>query len=222
MSENFQIEMINIGELKPHPKNYQQHPDEQLQHVVKSIENYGVYKNVVISSDNFILAGHGVVQAAKSLNIKSIPVKRLKFDHDDTNAIKLMIGDNEIEHLADKDDRLLTELLGEIKNVNDLIGTGYDEMMLANLVFVTRPQSEIEDFNSAAHWVDMPEYENQETVYKVIVSFRSIEDKNEFLSMINADELVLSNKKKTTSTWWPRRDKFDLKSVRFEADDSDE
>ena len=57
------IETIDIEKLIPHPDNYKEHPDQQLDHIIRSIEDHGFYRNVVIAKDNTILAGHGVVLA---------------------------------------------------------------------------------------------------------------------------------------------------------------
>jgi hypothetical protein len=58
-------ELIAIKELKPHPRNYRSHPEDQLVHLVNSIKQHGFYRNVVVAKDNTILAGHGVVPSFK-------------------------------------------------------------------------------------------------------------------------------------------------------------
>ena len=162
MSEKqIEIKYVSVSELKPHPKNYRAHPDDQLEHIIQSIKDNGHYRNVVVAQDNIILAGHGVVKASSKMGLESIPVVQLDVPHDDPKAIKVLTGDNEIAHLGLVDDRLLTELLKEVKDydMNGLLGTGYDDAMLASLVMVTRPKSEIEDFDAAAEWVGMPEHQ---------------------------------------------------------------
>ena len=34
-------ELVNISELKEHPKNYRQHPEDQLRHIEESIKKFG-------------------------------------------------------------------------------------------------------------------------------------------------------------------------------------
>jgi len=144
------IESVKIKDLKPHPSNYREHPDDEIKHLIDSIKENGIYRNIVIAKDNTILAGHGVVMACKKIGIESIDVIRLNIESSSPEAIKVLIGDNEIAHLGMINDRQLSELLKTIKEQDDLIGTGYDEMMLANLIFISRPTSEIKDFNEAA------------------------------------------------------------------------
>ena len=94
------IEKVLVSGLKPHPKNYRKHPEDQIEHLTESIGEHGFYRNVVISKDGVILAGHGVVEAAKKMGLKEIPVVRLGVKSDDPRAIKVLVGDNEIGHLG--------------------------------------------------------------------------------------------------------------------------
>src|SRR5688572_19601390 len=103
------IDDVSITELKPHPRNYREHPDDQLEHICRSIEQHGVYRNIVTASDLTILAGHGVVKAALKLGIKRLRIVRLPIDADSPQALKLLAGDNEIGKLAEVDDRALSE-----------------------------------------------------------------------------------------------------------------
>jgi len=206
------IETVAICDLKPHPRNYNTHPDDEIAHIVKSIQDNGVYRNIVIARDNTILAGHGVIQAMKQMGIASAPVRRLDIDSDSPGALKVLAGDNEIGHLSEKDDRMLTDLLKEISEYDGgLLGTGYDEMMLANLLYVTRDANEIADFDEATEWVGMPEYEAGQSTIKIIVHFRTQEDKIEFARILGLESIG-----KAGSTWWPQKEKEDLIAVRFE------
>ncbi len=199
-------ENIAIEELHPHPRNYREHPDDQLEHIIKSISENGLYRPIVIARENTILAGHGVVMAARKMGLTQVSVIRLDIDSDDVRALKILTGDNEIPHLGVIDDRELTELLKEIKDfdADELLGTGFDEMMLANLVYVTRPASEIQDHNEAAQWVGMPEIGSSPEPLKVVVSFRNNTDRIEFARLLG-----LKFTEKTKSTWWPSKDQED-------------
>ena len=214
MTEFVPWEMVALAELKPHPRNYRKHPEDQLEHLCESIRANGVYRNIAIARDSTILAGHGVAKACAKLGMATIPVLRLDLDPGDPKALKLLAGDNEISNLAVIDDRALSDMLKEIGEIDieGLLGTGYDDMMLANLAMVTRPQSEIEDFNEAAEWVGLPEYEPVVDTIKVVVSLRSQEDRQAFLALVGAKK----HTDKTKSVWWPHRDNDDLNSVRFE------
>src|SRR6266487_3284091 len=207
-----QSRVTAIDTLKSHPRNYRTHPDDEIEHLMESIREHGIYRNVVISKDGqTILAGHGVVEAARRLGLTHVPVFQTEYLLDDPLALKLLIGDNEIQHLVENDDRVLTELLRELKNVDDLLGTGYDEMMLANLVMVSRPASEIEDLDAAAQWVGLPEYDIGPGQLQITMHFANEDDRLEFFRKLNIDTAKVGRK----SLWWPERDNDDVHSVRF-------
>jgi ParB family chromosome partitioning protein len=108
MEVKFVTEMRALEDLKEHPRNYRVHPQDQIDHIKASIQEHGVYRNVVVARDNTILAGHGVVKALRQLGVVAGPVAVMDLDPNDPRALKLLAGDNEVEHLAEQDDRVLT------------------------------------------------------------------------------------------------------------------
>lgn len=207
--------MVAIASLRPHPRNYRTHPADQIAHLIKSIEEHGQYRNVVISRDGTILAGHGIVEALTKMGRTAVSAIRLDIESTSPAALKILTGDNEIGNLAEQDDRLLSELLKEVKDfdVAGLIGTGFDNRMLANLVYVTRPATEIADFDEAAHWVGMPEYIPEPEPLKLIISFRNPDDRAQLARTLGIEH----TDNHTMSSWWPLRERRDAASLRFEA-----
>jgi ParB-like chromosome segregation protein Spo0J len=137
MPKNFTlpIELVLISELKPHPRNYRKHPKEQLKHIVQSIKENKIYRNIVIAKDNTILAGHGVIEGLQMLEATEAPCIRLDIDFDSPEALKVLAGDNEIANLANDNSFLLAELLKEVSDKTDnLIGTGYTDSTLEDLL----------------------------------------------------------------------------------------
>lgn len=220
MSQDFETENVALDKLRPHPQNYRAHPEDQIEQLAQSIKEHGVYKNVVVARDYTILAGHGAVLACRKLGYPTIPVYKVDCDPFSPKAIKIIIGDNSLSNLAEDDDRALTEMLKTLKESDDLFGTGFDEQMLAGLLMVTRPESEIRTMNEAAEWVGMPEYTPVDLPIRLVISFDTEERREEFMKLINATIIqkksagVLS---KTWSIWWPERQKQDLASLRFDS-----
>ena len=166
------IETIKLSDLKEHPRNYKTHPEDQLQHIISSIEEHGFYRNIVIAKDNTILAGHGVFQACQLMNKEEVPVIRLNIDHDSTQALKVLTSDNEIQNLAKVDDRELSEILKDILDEDlDLAGTGFDQEQLSALIYTTRPSTEVADIDEAKEWVGMVDFEPTGKDIKVIIQF---------------------------------------------------
>lgn len=218
----FPVEQIAVDQLKPHPNNYQKHPPDQLEHLKQSVKEHGFYRNVVIAEDNTILAGHGIWEAIQALGYKTIPVIRLPIASDSVQALKVLTGDNELNHLAEQNDRELTELLKRIVNEDreaGLLGTGYDEQMLANLLMVTRSEREILDFDEAAHWVGMPEYDPTLKPPVLMISFDTPEARQQFLDELDQKQrtIVSGKNRNTWSMWWPPREREDLKSLKWEG-----
>ena len=204
------VTLTDVSLLKPHPENYKKHPQDQLEHISKSIQENGIYRNIVISNDNVILAGHGVFEACKRLGFVKVPTLKINISSSDPRAIKLLISDNEISHLAEIDQIKLSDMLKSINDNNTLLGTGYDDMMLSNLLFTTRPESEIKDFDAAAEWVGMPDYEPSTLPKKIIVSFKNDQDRDAFGKILN-----IPLTEKTKSVWYPHKEQDDTKNVEF-------
>lgn len=218
-TEQIKLEYVAANELKPHPKNYREHPADQLEHIVQSIKENGHYRNVVIAKDGTILAGHGVVKASKQLNLETIPVVRLDLAPDDPKAVKVLTGDNEIAHLGVVDDRLLSDLLKEVKesDIDGLLGTGYDDAMLANLVMVTRDSSEIKDFNAAAEWVGMPDFEAATPSTRLVLHFDDEQGRNSLIAELGVKVHKPAGEGSAWSAKWPPRPDDDRASKRIEG-----
>ena len=143
---------VAVADLRPHPRNYRTHPDDQLAQLAHSIEQLGFFRPVVLAQDGTILAGHGIVLAAQRLGRTHVPAIRLPLHPLDKRALKVLVSDNESRNLAMPDDRALTELLKELQTADSLMGTGFSEASLAALLFATRPATEVPDLDRAAEW----------------------------------------------------------------------
>lgn len=205
----FNPEDIEVAKLIPHPQNYRVHTEAQLAHIVKSIESHGIYKNIVIAKDNTILAGHGVVQAAKQMGIVSIPVKRLDIEPDSPLALKLLVGDNEISHLAEDDKTLLANILKSVNEDDTLLGSGHDDFTLSNLLFLTQNHAPL---NTSEEWKGMPEYENQNKMSwrHIVMHFDKQEDLDAFAELIQQNITD-----KTAYLWFPMKERNDTESKRY-------
>lgn len=169
---------IPIANLKPHARNYRKHPPDELRHLVASIERHGLYRNVVATRNGTILAGHGVVEAAIAAGLDTVPVVILDVDPDGKDALRVLVGDNEIGRMAETDDRQLTDLLREVSlgDPSNLLGTGFDAVTLANLALTTRPASELANESDARKWAGDTDATPAEKGYPLIISFRNDED----------------------------------------------
>jgi len=129
-----EIVSVPITSLSPHPRNYRAHPDQQLEHLQASLQEFGWARNVVISSDNVILAGHGIVEAARRRGETEVPVHRLNLPSTDPKAEKFMVLENEVSRLAEDDETQLAALLADVQSTEGLDGTGWDDGALDALI----------------------------------------------------------------------------------------
>ena len=52
------VEHVPPAELKAHPRNYRRHPEDQIDHIVSSIEQHGFYRNIIAAQDGTVLGHH--------------------------------------------------------------------------------------------------------------------------------------------------------------------
>lgn len=211
-------ERKKLSEIQAHPGNYRHHPSDQIEHIAQSIRQHGHYKNIVVSSDGYVLAGNGSLEACKVVGLSDVMVVVLPYKHDSVEALKVVAGDNEVGHLAEVDDRALTEILKYVKenDVLSLVGTGFDEAMLANLVYITRPESEVRDRSAAREWSEsgMPAFQpGDEKKIQLILTFRNTAERDSLIKRLG----VFVSKKvgEVSCALYPPSKKRDLSSVRF-------
>lgn len=196
-------ELMAIADLRPHPHNYRKHPPAQLAQIVRSIQEHGFIRNVVVARDNTILAGHGAVVAAQMAGLEEVTVVRRDIDPNDPKALKLLAGDNEIANLADDDGAALAGILRDLHHIVGLEGTGYDGNQLVGLIVKNTRRSDIKNANEAAMWVGLPEYERQEEPIRLVISFGTEIDRERYVE--EHDVFVRKRETRTWSAWWPNR-----------------
>ncbi|HNR25648.1 MAG TPA: ParB/Srx family N-terminal domain-containing protein [Methanobacteriaceae archaeon] len=87
---------IKITKLKPHPQNPRTHTDEQIQKIARSIKELGWGRPIIISTDYYILAGHGAWEAAERLGCEEVPYRMMAHKHDTPEALAYMVADNKL------------------------------------------------------------------------------------------------------------------------------
>lgn len=116
------IEYIDPASLRPWAKNARTHSKKQLRQIAKSIETFGFTNPVLIDQLGTILAGHGRVEAAKSLGMATVPCLRIEHM---TEAEKraYVIADNKLALNAGWDEELLAQ---ELQGLMATEGLGFD------------------------------------------------------------------------------------------------
>lgn len=119
--------LVAAKALEPHPKNYRNHPENQLAKIRAVIRANGWRSPVVLSErTGQIIKGHGRVQAMDPDEM--VPVEYQHYDSEE-DELRDMVADNEVMALAETDDSKLAEILGEIGDLNpEEIGITEPEM----------------------------------------------------------------------------------------------
>ena len=61
------------SDLRPYARNARTHSRKQIRQIADSITRFGFTNPVLVSDDREVIAGHGRVEAARLLGLKSIP-----------------------------------------------------------------------------------------------------------------------------------------------------
>jgi DNA modification methylase len=111
--------------LTPYARNARTHSKKQIRQIASSIEHFGFVNPVLIRDTGEIVAGHGRVEAAKQLGLKSVPT--LALSHlGDAELKAYVLADNKLALNAGWDREILAlELQGLIELDFDVELTGF-------------------------------------------------------------------------------------------------
>ena len=131
--------VVPLARLHPHPRNYNQHSDEQIRRITSSLHRFGQPRSIVVwerdDDDWWILAGHGVVLGAQSAKWTEIRADILPRSYPESDALAYLIADNEIARLSEPDESALAALLREQADAGfDLASLGSSDEDLAVLL----------------------------------------------------------------------------------------
>jgi DNA modification methylase len=101
-----QIVERKITELRPYARNARTHSKKQIAQIARSIERFGFTNPVLVSDEGEIIAGHGRVEAAKTLGLRFVPT--LALSHlSETERRAYVLADNKLALSAGWDKELL-------------------------------------------------------------------------------------------------------------------
>ena len=119
------IKELAISKLKPHPDNPRD-IDDAIGPIARSIRNFGFLVPILVNEDNTILAGHVRYQAAKTLDLKSVPTIQVK-NLTEAQQKAFMIADNRLaENSTFVMDKLANLVSDIVENGVDPLDTGFD------------------------------------------------------------------------------------------------
>lgn len=77
MKNKLKIEMFPIDEIREYENNAKLHPQEQIDQIVKSMQEFGNNDPIAIDENNQIIEGHGRLLALKQMGETEVPIIRL-------------------------------------------------------------------------------------------------------------------------------------------------
>jgi hypothetical protein len=171
-------EYVPIDSIHPWKDNPRIHANS-VEQVVKSIKRFGWGAVIVCRLENReIIAGHTRYEAAKRMNMDSVPVRFL--DVTEQEAHILALADNKLGESSTWDDAMLRAVIGMMPEKTDLLtGTGFSTEDLAKLTNTAIPENKGD--NSVA------ESEPHEDLYHVIITFRTEQEAKDYFAQQKAN-----------------------------------
>lgn len=122
------IDTIAISDIKPYEKNAKSHPKKQVDLLAENIKRFGFTTPCLVDKDNNLIAGHGRLEAVKTLGWTDVPCVRMEnLTDDEVKALRL--ADNKLAEMSEWDMALVTDELKELDD--DLLDlTGFDKDLI--------------------------------------------------------------------------------------------
>lgn len=124
------VESVPIESVSQLDRNPRRHPERQLAELVKSIEQFGQYRPLVVDENGVILAGNGLHVALVRAGVSTVSVYRM-VGLSESQKTKLVLADNKTGDLSNDDFGVIEALLSEL---DDFEVPGYDPDTLRELM----------------------------------------------------------------------------------------
>ena len=131
--------IIDIDKIKPHPENYNRHPDTQIVQLEASYEEFGQFNSIVVwqrpGGEYIQVARQGFLTGAKNKGATKIRADILPENTDPMVVKRIMLADNLHAQNSDPDTTLLATLLQEQQDAGfDLAALGTDDETLRQML----------------------------------------------------------------------------------------
>lgn len=199
-----ELRRVPAADLRPNPKNWRTHPKAQADALRGVLAEIGMADACLARElpDGSLMLIDGHLRAETAADAR-VPV--LILDVTEAEADKILATLDPLASMADSDAAKLDELLRGVETGNEA---------LQMLITATAAQAGLYDTGKDPEvsvdevWQGMPECENEELdKYKVIVHFKTPEDRREFFQVIGQDCTD-----STKAIWYPDVPDVDMKN----------
>lgn len=127
--------IVPLKDLRPNPKNPNQHPPEQIKLLASIIRATGWRGPITVSKrSGYIVKGHGRMMAAELGDMAEVPVDYQDYASE-AEELADLTADNRIAELATTDNKLLAEVFADIDTGEiPFMLSGYTEEDYGNIV----------------------------------------------------------------------------------------
>jgi DNA modification methylase len=155
-NDALRIEYIDISDLRHFSRNARTHSGRQIKQIAESIRIFGFTNPLLVDEARTLLAGHGRLEAAKSLGLSQVPCVRIG---EMTPAQKraYVIADNKLALNAGWDEELLTLELQELLEIDtsfDIQVTGFSAAEIDGLIASVGAESSLDAADDALPPID--------------------------------------------------------------------
>jgi hypothetical protein len=135
--------LVPLKDIKPNPRNYNKHPEAQIDLLAKNIKAVGWRHPITVSKlSGLIVAGHARYEAAQKLGLSCAPVNFQAFKNV-SEELAVMVADNRLAELAEPDMPALKDMLLELDTgAMDIELTGFDEKAMEDLMTELPPDKD--------------------------------------------------------------------------------
>ena len=127
MAKIADMQEVSLNLIKPYEKNAKIHGEDQIEKLMESIKEFGFISPCLVERNTYnLIAGHGRVEAAKRLGMKTVPCV---FVEDITEAQRkaYILADNRLSELGEWDMDIVFDELHDLADMDfDISITGFE------------------------------------------------------------------------------------------------
>lgn len=142
-----ELEKISIDKIRMYENNTKEHPDWQVEEIVKSISAFGYKDPIALDENDIIIEGHGRYLALKQLNFKEIEILRIT-DLTEEQKAAYAIAHNKLTMNTDFDFETLKYELNKLELADfDLKILGFEETELEKILEESNEEIPIPEYD---------------------------------------------------------------------------
>ena len=140
-----QFETVPLTSLRPYVRNARHHSRKQVKAIAASMAEFGVTNPPLVDESGEIIAGHGRIEAAKLLNLTSIPIIRIT-GLSEVQKRALRLADNKLALDSVWNLQLLSAELADLTTTDfDITLTGFETIEIDKLTTPSLGLRELDD-----------------------------------------------------------------------------